>query len=368
MSGHDTYNCELDKKPNLRAICINSMSDRAFNVYTEFYTHTQNICWFLRGQIWHETISENTLKVGKQLEITAQNQESLLQAQKESLELQEKMLQHGKFLEQALEDLYISSKTHQEVLKVMTQSVSSLQAWLVGEISWIDSLIFYGATIFVTFIVTSSQRTNSARVPVFLLLFLNLAIERLICSSVTSKSDGMDAKSMYNEIYQFVWYSRYAFASLSVFVWIYLAIVHKDFAVKNYELLNDIRDQNNDALNILRDLKITLTPGKGDVNIINESLDRKSVDREVDKLNKTNTGSTSSGSSYGSRYSIYKRTSYSPILNVIKDYKESSSESLKENCSTSSRSFSSTKKRLFPLNELGNSRYYLRNRQETPDI
>ncbi|KAJ8964774.1 hypothetical protein NQ317_007720 [Molorchus minor] len=31
MSGHETYNCELDKKPNLRAICINSMSDRAFN-------------------------------------------------------------------------------------------------------------------------------------------------------------------------------------------------------------------------------------------------------------------------------------------------------------------------------------------------
>ncbi|KAJ8953959.1 hypothetical protein NQ318_019202 [Aromia moschata] len=82
MSGHETYNCELDRKPNLRAICISSMSDRAFNVYTEFYTHTQNICWFLRGQIWHETIAENTIKVGKQLKVTAQNQESLLQAQK----------------------------------------------------------------------------------------------------------------------------------------------------------------------------------------------------------------------------------------------------------------------------------------------
>lgn len=361
MSGHDTYNCELDKKPNLRAICINSMSDRAFNVYTEFYTHTQNICWFLRGQIWHETIAENTLKVGKQLEITAQNQEGLLQAQRESLELQEKMLKHGKFLEQVLEDLYISSKTHQEVLRVMTQSISNLQAWIVGEISWIDSIIFYGATIFVTFVITSSQRTISARVPVFLLLFLNLAIERLICSSVISQSDNVDARSTYNDIYHFVWYSRYAFVFLSAFVFIYRFTVYKDLPAKNYKLLNEIRDQNSYALNILHDLKSTLSPGKEDVNIINESLNNKSVGREV------NGDSTTSTSSYGSKYSIYKRNSYSPILSVIKDYKESSSESLKENYLNNSRSYSSAKKRLFPLNELPNSRYNLRNRQGTPD-
>ncbi|KAG5898310.1 hypothetical protein JTB14_022999 [Gonioctena quinquepunctata] len=99
MSGHPTYYCELDKKSNLRAICINSMSDRAFNVYTEFYTHTQNICWFLQGQIWHEIIADNTIIVGKQLKETAHNQQDLLQAQKESLKLQVKMMEHGELLE-----------------------------------------------------------------------------------------------------------------------------------------------------------------------------------------------------------------------------------------------------------------------------
>lgn len=78
MSGHEIYNCELDKKPNLRAICINSMSDRAFNAYTEFYTHVQNICWFLRGQVWHEKITETTMKVGVKLQESVTQQEKLV--------------------------------------------------------------------------------------------------------------------------------------------------------------------------------------------------------------------------------------------------------------------------------------------------
>ncbi|XP_018566347.1 uncharacterized protein LOC108907239 [Anoplophora glabripennis] len=364
MSGHQTYNCELDKKPNLRAICINSMSDRAFNVYTEFYTHTQNICWFLRGQIWHETIAENTLKVGKQLEVTAQNQEGLLRAQRESLELQEKMLKHGKFIEQVLEDLYVSSKSHQEILNVMTRSISSLQAWIVGEISWIDSIIFYGATVFITFIVTSSQRTISARVPVFLLLFLNLVIERLICSSIISRSDNVDAQTMYASIYDFVWYSRYGFVFLTTFVVVYKAVIHKDLVAKNFELLRSIKDQNSDALNILKDLKNTLVPSKGNINIINESLNRKSLERE---LNVYKSSAHSSESGYVSKYDEYKRNCYSPSLSVVKDYKESSTESSKENYLNNSTSYYSVKKRLFPLNELQNSRYNLRSRQATPD-
>lgn len=63
MSGHEEYHCESDRKQNLRKICISNMSDRAFNVYTEFYTHTQNICWFLRGQIWQEILVERTYEV-----------------------------------------------------------------------------------------------------------------------------------------------------------------------------------------------------------------------------------------------------------------------------------------------------------------
>ncbi|XP_048520031.1 uncharacterized protein LOC109537806 isoform X2 [Dendroctonus ponderosae] len=125
MSGHETYNCELDKKPNLRGICINSMSDRAFNVYTEFYTHTQNICWFLRGQIWHETISENTYRMGRQLAISVEQQQDFNRLQKESMELQVTMLEQGRFLERVLDDVANSTKGHQQLLKVVGFGMSN---------------------------------------------------------------------------------------------------------------------------------------------------------------------------------------------------------------------------------------------------
>ncbi|KAF7265696.1 hypothetical protein GWI33_020779 [Rhynchophorus ferrugineus] len=166
MSGHETYNCEHDKKENLRRICINSMTDRAFNVYTEFYTHTQNICWFLRGQIWHETIAENTLKVGKQLELSAKKQEDLIKIQKESIELQEKMMKQGRYLENVLKDVYVSTQSHKEIIEILSRSITNLQSWIVGEISWIDSIIFNVFAMFLIFmynmtLLNTIQKQNS---------------------------------------------------------------------------------------------------------------------------------------------------------------------------------------------------------------
>lgn len=255
MSGHKTYNCELDKKYNLRAICISSMSERAFNVYIEFYTHTQNICWFLRGQIWQEIISENTWKVGKQLQLTALNQERILQAQRESLKLQEKMLKDGRNLELLLESLHVSSNTHQNILMMLSKSINNLQSWIMGEVSWIDSVIFYMISVFLTFLLTSSQRTLSSRIPISFLLFLNLLLERMICSFITSDAQDMNVSSLYLKIYDFVWYSRYGFVCVAVITFLYKLVYHTDIHFKNNEILQKIHAQNVSVLNALEYLK-----------------------------------------------------------------------------------------------------------------
>lgn len=287
MSGHESYNCELDKKSNLRAICINNMSDRAFNVYTEFYTHTQNICWFLRGQIWQETISENTWKVGKQLELTAINQEGLLQAQKESLRLQEKMLKHGKDLEQVLQSLHASSDIHQNILMMLSKSVNNLQSWIIGEISWIDSVVFYMISVFVTFLLTSSQRTLSSRIPISVLLFLNLLIERLICSFITADSRDINILNLYLKIYDFVWYSRYAFVCLAIIIFLYQSVYHTDIHFKNNVVLHKIYAQNISVLNALDHLKSKLILGSNGMLKNNDNLHIKylneSPKREYEK-------------------------------------------------------------------------------------
>ncbi|XP_076263711.1 uncharacterized protein LOC143198410 [Rhynchophorus ferrugineus] len=257
MSGHETYNCEHDKKENLRRICINSMTDRAFNVYTEFYTHTQNICWFLRGQIWHETIAENTLKVGKQLELSAKKQEDLIKIQKESIELQEKMMKQGRYLENVLKDVYVSTQSHKEIIEILSRSITNLQSWIVGEISWIDSIIFNVFAMFLIFMVTSSRRTISVRLPLFFLLFLNLLTERLICSLYTKHQDKHDTRNLYSNLYDFVWYSRYAFTFLGAIVIVYSIIMFKDVVQYNMTLLNTIQKQNSKILESVENIKLS---------------------------------------------------------------------------------------------------------------
>lgn len=282
MSGHKTYNCEHDKKRNLRAICISDMSDRAFNVYTEFYTHTHNMCWFLRGQIWQEKISENTWKVGKQLELTALNQDNLLKAQQESLEMQARMLKHGQNLENVLESLHEASQAHRDVLMMLSKSVTNLQSWIIGEVSWIDSVVFYVISVFVTFLLTSSQKTLSSRVPISVLLFLNFVLERIICSFISSDSDDLNILSVYMKIYDFVWYSRYAFISLAIITFLYNSVHHKDIHLKNNEILKKIHSQNASILNAVNYLKWKLLPEKNGTYICNEKSNTEVFEKEID--------------------------------------------------------------------------------------
>lgn len=333
MSGHETYNCELDKKSNLRAICINSMSDRAYNVYTEFFTHTQNICWFLQGQIWQEAISENTWKVGKQLELTALNQEGLLQAQKESLELQERMLKQGRNLEHVLESLHASSNAHQNILMMLSKSVNNLQSWIIGEVSWIDSVVFYMMSVFVMFLLTSSQRTLPSRLPISVLLFFNLLFERMICSFITTGSKDLNISSLYIKIYDFIWYSRYCFVGLAFVIFLYKAVYHSDIHFKNNDILNKIHNQTGRALNDLEYLKCKLVHKSNDELIIeNNSLKdpyklylngspvtSNGSDHTLPLLNNIN--SLSSKNEYYSENNITKDSNLKNLNNSINKYR-----------------------------------------------
>lgn len=282
MSGHDTYNCESDKKRNLRAICINTMSDRAFNVYTEFYTHIQNICSFLQGHIWHEMISENTITVGLKLKETAQSQEDLLQAQKESIQLQEKMLQHGRVLENVLDDLFLSFKTHEDILNVLFQTMSNLQSWIVGEMYWFDSIIFYTAFVIVAFIMTSSQRTSTARLFIFIVLLINFLIERSICTLYTYFSNE-EASTMYSNLHNHIWLIRYAFMVLTIILLAYLAFNQIDPLRKQHEILYLIQEQNSAILDILK-TSINSDVCLNNFNRAIKSVDESKIDKDLSNI------------------------------------------------------------------------------------
>lgn len=56
-SGRQTYPC--DNLMSIRACTVN-MNPVAFQTYTEFFTHTGHICYFLQSELWHER-TENIL-------------------------------------------------------------------------------------------------------------------------------------------------------------------------------------------------------------------------------------------------------------------------------------------------------------------
>lgn len=107
-SGRDTYPCELTEDIGK---CTGTMKPEAYNTYTEFFTHTQNICFFLQSQVWQEQtektisrLSENSAVVAQQIEDSSSLQQEIMKKQNDSLENQEQLLQRGNELKSALED------------------------------------------------------------------------------------------------------------------------------------------------------------------------------------------------------------------------------------------------------------------------
>lgn len=275
MSGHETYNCDQDKKHNLRAICINNMSDRAFMVYTEFYTQVINICWFLRGQVWNEMIAEHSMRLLDHIKLTNKNQETLLKSQEKSLHMQEKLLENEKHVEKFMSDFYLSAKKHQDVLDILLGSVTNLQNWLIGEISWFDSIVFYVVATFVVLILTATRRTNSARTIILCLLSANIFVERLIARRVASNS-AQYASFLYKEYYAYVWYSRYFFIVLSIVMLCISAYRFKDYVVENHALLKKLYEKNNEIYEYVKELNRRDTKKMLCNDDLNESIYLKS--------------------------------------------------------------------------------------------
>lgn len=60
MSGEQRHSCgSMDSKED-RMQCSQKMPERAFNVYSKFFTHVANMCYFLKSSVWQE-LAQNTI-------------------------------------------------------------------------------------------------------------------------------------------------------------------------------------------------------------------------------------------------------------------------------------------------------------------
>lgn len=271
MSGHESYECA---NYPVRADCIKNMPDRAFNVFTEFYTHVYNICFYLQSQIWHEEtertvdrLSASSAHVTKQLEEAEQIQTMLLQQQRESMSVQQELLSNGlslsevfhtsqRNLQEIMQEFRTSTSEQKKMLFEVFDRLTSLHAWAVGEISWFDTVVFYISTIIAMYVVTSTPRTHSARDWVFLVVTLNAVIERVVVNQFLQAN--IDQPEMFNKsLYWWIWQCRKVLLSVCTLLIAFAVYQYCDYNAVNHQLLLKIQKQNMEVINYLEGIRNT---------------------------------------------------------------------------------------------------------------
>lgn len=183
--------------------------------------------------------------MGKQLEKSAQNQEELLGAQKESLTIQERLLKHGKDLQHIVETI-VSSVTYSQ------ETILGLQSWLISEMSWFDTALFYFVSLIFVLVFTSLRSTNSCRLPLLIMLFAGILSERFVCKLCLTFNPESGADSSHLLLMRLIWFMRYTLVALCVVTVIISICNYKDYEKMNNRLLERLHLQNLELIELLQ--------------------------------------------------------------------------------------------------------------------
>lgn len=271
MSGGDGIGdielCHIDD-----AECLRRLPERVFQAYTQFYTHTQNICFYLMHQVWHaeteQTINllrTHSQSVSKQLEMAGRLQMNLLQQQREGLKVQRELVKHGLNLSEALiesrgslarlaQQFRNSTIEHGRQLGDVFQRLAQLHNWFVGEYTFIEQILYYSMLLLVIVIFTTAKRSENCRFVLFLVVAVNLALECLL-----QKYLGTDyfIEDMQIVLFERLWILRKLFMAIMFGIYVTMAALYVDSQRMSLNLLQRIHDQNTEVLRLLRTMNAT---------------------------------------------------------------------------------------------------------------
>jgi hypothetical protein len=138
-SGRKTYAC--DNGMSVRS-CTENMDSVAFQTYTEFFTHTGHICYFLQSQVWQERAENTIFQLSETSSETVSKLQRSLEHHKAIEKKQNKVL--GAF--QTMEDLAIKQRD------LLWEVYSNLKGSIEG-IRYIMSLFLIELVGIETFII-----------------------------------------------------------------------------------------------------------------------------------------------------------------------------------------------------------------------
>ncbi|XP_039601729.1 uncharacterized protein LOC120524001 [Polypterus senegalus] len=264
-------------------VCTQHMDSVAFGVYTEFFTHTHSICYFLQNEIWQQQaentidrLMQNSANVAKNLEATNSMAERIVEAQNTALKSQEEILKNGNILKQTLQDstqgvkrvfeeMKHSANEQQLIFSEIFNRLSYLQSFVVTESNTLYSLLVNLMALGAVFLVTSTTRTSGARLFLFSLVALNVYLERLICSMVMeSNESGFDQA---NRIAFLVGVLRRCMIGLGILVLVYFIIRFRDLGQESLEILKELKETQSNLQQALREAEKIIRPLEAELQI-----------------------------------------------------------------------------------------------------
>lgn len=258
-AGLRTYPC-ADTTPI--SVCLQNVETNAFTTYSNFFSHTQNMCYFLQSQVWHEEteltvnrLASTSAKVSRSIEDSHKLQLDILDGQQRSLEFNKQLVANSSFLTRAIEvskesvrdmitEFRLSTSEQKTLIFEVFDRVARLQNLVVSEVNWLYTVVFYGACLLVIYIVTATKRTADARLWLFVLLTVNLGLERAVCWWSLPADGAKVATGLSEVIYDRVWMTRQFTIGLSIFILTTFALKFKDYNLINNTLLQEIKKQN----------------------------------------------------------------------------------------------------------------------------
>ncbi|KAG7200012.1 hypothetical protein KM043_014433 [Ampulex compressa] len=255
-SGHVSYNCYLSSTDDERRKCINTMSDRAFGVYNEFYTHTVHMCFFFNYEAW-QSETDNTIRLlyqvssrmKEQLLEASEMQGAVLEGQREGLKIQNELLENGRELGSVLKsssetvnsmilDFKESAKDQKELLYEIFSYIRTFQNWVIGEVSWFQSIMYYTGSCILCALFSSLKRTVDARLTLFAILSLNVVVERMLVQYYDNINHGsMESKE---NLLNTTWLYRKISLMLCTLTLVCTYYCYKDEQIETYKALQRI--------------------------------------------------------------------------------------------------------------------------------
>lgn len=262
MSGLDTVDCVNERSTSLKRLCIKEMPHRAFAAYMEFFTQTQNMCYFLQNQLWHKetentinSLNSNSRIVSEKLKEASEMQNTLLEFQKQGMEVQIQLLKNNEDLSNSLNisketlqkltiDIRESTLEHRTILEELFKEFHLLHNWLVGRYSMIDKIVYFIGSLSLIMIATSVSFTSHSRVYLIGNLLVNFLIEFGLPSLLTLMGANYKIISNSVEYDGYIWMIRKLFIFNSVLIFIYYLFKYEDKFNKQLTLLKEIQSQN----------------------------------------------------------------------------------------------------------------------------